>query len=127
MENYRPARETMKCYSIQDTKRRLIGIRLPGTSGIRYSKSSYFLRPLSITFATKFICAAIHTSHRNFMHCTTIKGAFYRGFLFMRRKRRARGRSFFSYQVIVLEDSTYKVLVVISGQTGFARKIALNY
>jgi len=30
----------------------------------------------------------------------------------------------FSDQVMVLEDSSHKVLVVISGQTGFALKIA---
>jgi len=33
---------------------------------------------------------------------------------------------FFSDEVMVLEDSSHKVLVVISGQTGFALKIALK-
>jgi len=34
--------------------------------------------------------------------------------------------SFFSYQVMALKDSSHKVLVVISGQTGLALKIALK-
>jgi len=47
-----------------------------------------------------------------------------RDFLFARRKR-VRFVSF-SDQLMVLEDFTYKVLVVISGQTGVALKIALK-
>jgi len=61
------------------------------------------------------------------MQGTTKKGLFRGDILFVRRKRHARVRYVYFWSSHgVGRLFTYKVLVVISGQTGFALKIALK-
>jgi len=104
----------------------IICLRLPGTRDIRYSLTRLFFTsicPLLITFATKlYPRSETYISHKFYAEYHQ-KG----NFLFVRRKRHARVRSvFFRLSHGAGRHFTYKLLVVISGQTGFAVKIALE-
>ena len=106
----------------------LICIRLPGTRDICYFQTklfSTFTCPLLITFATKlYLRNGAYISYKFYaVHHQK------HGFLFMRRKSHALVRSVFSsYQSDgVGRPFTYKVSVVISGQTRFALNIGLKW
>jgi len=83
----------------------IICIRRPGTHDIRYFQTKLIFTsicPLLITFATKLYLRSETYIAYKFYALYHQKGDFLEGdFLFVRRKRHAPIRSFFSYQVMV--------------------------
>ena len=109
----------------------LISIRLPGTRGIRYFQTTLFFTymcALLITFATKFYLPSETQISYKFQAGYHQKKDFSEGIFLLCVENVMHVLNPFFFRSIhgVGRLITYKVLVVISGQTGFAFKIALN-